>query len=116
PAHDDRPRPGGIMAVLEAGRARRLTTWSFSSFRHGADDLLDRFSAYPSRPEDDRRRHGEVDHRRLDAHTRFAAVKDGVDPAIQIGEHMLRPGRARPARTVGAGGSDGDTRGSQEGQ
>ena len=51
-------------------------------------------------------RRGQVEDRRLQAERRRPAVDDQVDPTVEIGQHMLGPGRREPVRPIRARGRD----------
>ena len=48
----------------------------------------------------------QVEHRRLEADGRRPAVEDQVDPAVEVGQDVLGPGRREAVRPVGARGGE----------
>ena len=62
----------------------------------------DRFRSDRARSKDAKGGARQVEDRRLQAEGGGPAVEDQVDPAIQVGQNVLGPGRGKPVRAVGA--------------
>ena len=89
-------------AVARARPARESAAPSSVTTAMSGSTARSRSSETPPARRTDRRGHGAVDDRRLDADVGGAAVDHQVDRAVEVGEHVGGGGRAGAREAIGA--------------